>query len=84
MKNLTRRITLGLATVALGAFAVTALSAPTVANAGLIDGSLNNLQAADHSNILGAMVGSTLDVAGNLTNSRNKANNDASGSDGRR
>lgn len=34
MKNLTRRITVGLATAARGAFAAAALSAPTVASAG--------------------------------------------------
>lgn len=43
MKNLTRRVAVGLATAALGAFAAAALSAPTVANAGLIDGALNNV-----------------------------------------
>ncbi|NEA33239.1 hypothetical protein [Streptomyces sp. SID13031] len=58
MKNLTRRITVGLATAALGAFAAAALSAPTVANAGIIDGSLNNAHVAAGSNVLGVLANS--------------------------
>ncbi|MFC9688258.1 hypothetical protein ACFTSF_06925 [Kribbella sp. NPDC056951] len=55
MKNLTRLILGGLATAALGTFAAAALSAPTVANAGLIDGSVNNLHILDGSSLLGLL-----------------------------
>ncbi|GAB3936193.1 hypothetical protein GCM10029976_047580 [Kribbella albertanoniae] len=69
MKNLTRLILGGLATAALGAFAAAALSAPTVANAGLVDGSLNDANVLSGSNVLGALLNSQL---GNQSN--NNAN----------
>ena len=58
MKNLTRRIAVGLATAALGAFAAAALSAPTVASAGVIDGSLNNADILSNTSILGTAINS--------------------------
>ncbi|TDD57066.1 hypothetical protein E1263_24780 [Kribbella antibiotica] len=66
MKNLTHRIAAGLTTAVLGAFVAAALSAPTVASAGLIDGSLNNLHLATHANVLGATVNA--DVSGGNAN----------------
>lgn len=46
----------------------------TAAHAGIIDGSLNDLHAADHSNVLGALVGSQLTGADN-NNANTKADN---------
>ena len=49
--------------------------APKPQSRGLIDGSLNNLHAADRSNILGAMLNSKVDDASNNNaNTRNEGN----------
>lgn len=48
--------------------------APKPQGRGLIDGSLNNLHAADKSNIVGAMIGSKLTDGSNNANTRNAGN----------
>lgn len=65
------RTTKALATLAAGL--TLALTAPAVASAGLIDGSLNNLHAADKSNVIDVMVQSKLVDAGN-NNANTRAN----------
>ncbi len=76
MKNLTRLITTGLATAALAAFAASTLSTTTVTNAGIIDGSLNDVSAASQSNVLGALVPSRLSIASNLNLNTSPAGHD--------
>lgn len=56
------------------ALLLTPLLVAAPAHAGLIDGSLNNLHAADKSNILGALAGSRItDANGSLNNTRSGA-----------
>jgi len=63
--NITRTLT------AAGLAAASALLAGVPAHAGIIDGSLNNLDAADQANVLGALVNSELSGNDNINaNSR--------------
>ncbi len=80
MKNLTRRITVGLAAAALGAFAAAALFAPTVASAGVVDGSLNNVDILTDIDVLNTAVNS--DSLGVNINANTRAEGDANNSTG--